>query len=104
VRARRAGWKVGIIWGAVVSNPRSAESEIVRYLKLRNTLLLVREHFGSYPASIRCTFALLTLAVRSLRRQSSASDALGRVEGQAILDFIRGRFGPPPPSLLPIET
>jgi GT2 family glycosyltransferase len=104
VRARRAGWKVGIIWGAVVTNGGHAESEIVRYLKLRNTLLLVHEHFGSYPATIRCTFALLTLAVRSFRGRSAATDALGRVEGQAILDFIRGRFGPPPPSLLPVES
>ncbi|HWC38321.1 MAG TPA: glycosyltransferase [Acidimicrobiales bacterium] len=104
VRARRAGWKVGIIWGAVVKNHRSAESEIVRYLKLRNTLLLVREHYGSYPATIRCTFALLTLAVRSFNERSSPRNALRRVEGQAILDFIRGRFGPPPPSLLPVET
>jgi GT2 family glycosyltransferase len=102
VRATRAGWKVGIIWGAVVNNPGHAESEVVRYLKLRNTLLLVREHFGSYPATIRCTFALLTLAVRSCRRRVPATDALGRVEGRAILDFIRGRFGPPPPSLLTV--
>ena len=104
VRARRAGWKVGIIWGAVVNNPGHAESEIVRYLKLRNTLLLVRDHFGSYPAAIRCTFALLTLAVRSCRPRSTARDAIRHVEGRAIVDFVRGRFGPPPSSLLPVET
>lgn len=104
VRARRAGWKVGIIWGAVVNNAGPGESEVVRYLKLRNTLLLVREHFGSYPAAIRCTFALLTLAARSCRRPAPSSDALGRVEGRAILDFLRGHFGPPPPSLLPVEA
>jgi GT2 family glycosyltransferase len=104
VRARRAGWKVGIIWGAVVNNPGHGESAVVRYLKLRNTLLLVREHFGSYPAVIRCTFALLTLAARSCRQRAPARDALRRVEGRAILDFIRGNFGPPPPSLLPVES
>ncbi len=104
VRATRAGWKVGIIWGAVVNNPGHGESEIVRYLKLRNTLLLVREHFGSYPAAIRCTFALLTLVARSFRRQARATDAVGRVEGRAILDFVRGHFGPPPPSLLRVQA
>jgi GT2 family glycosyltransferase len=104
VRARRAGWKVGIIWGAVVNNPGHGESEVIRYLKLRNTLLLVREHFGSYPAAIRCTFALLTLAARSCRRRAPATDATGRVEGRAILDFIRGHFGPPPSSLMPVDT
>jgi GT2 family glycosyltransferase len=104
VRATRAGWKVGIIWGAVVNNPGHDESEVVRYLKLRNTLLLVREHFGSYPATIRCTFALLTLVVGCCRRRARATDAIGRVEGRAILDFVRGRFGPPPPALLPVDT
>ncbi|HEY1635119.1 MAG TPA: glycosyltransferase [Acidimicrobiales bacterium] len=99
VRATRAGWKVGIIWGAVVDNPGHGNSEVVRYLKLRNTLLLVREHFGSYPAAIRCTFALLTLAARSCRRRAEAGDAHRRVEGRAILDFVRGHFGPPPASL-----
>lgn len=104
VRATRAGWKVGIIWGAVVANPGHAESEIVRYLKLRNTLLLVREHFGRYPAMIRCSFALLTLLLRSRRRRPDDSGPRRRVEGRAILDFIRGRFGPPPESLRPVET
>lgn len=104
VRATRAGWKVGIIWGAVVANPGHAESEIVRYLKLRNTLLLVREHFGRYPATIRCCFALMTLAVRSCRRRAPAGGAPRRVEGRAILDFVRGRFGPPPASLLRPES
>ncbi len=95
---------MGIIWGAVVNNPGHAESEIVRYLKLRNTLLLVRDHFGSYPAAIRCTFALLTLAVRSCRPRATTRNAIRHVEGRAILDFVRGRFGPPPSSLLPVET
>jgi GT2 family glycosyltransferase len=104
VRATRAGWKVGIIWGAVVANPGHAESEVVRYLKLRNTLLLVREHFGRYPATIRCCFALLTLAMRSCRRRAPAAGAQRRVEGRAILDFVRGRFGPPPSSLLGVEN
>jgi GT2 family glycosyltransferase len=104
VRARRAGWKVGIIWGAVVNNPGHGNSEVVRYLKLRNTLLLVRDHFGSYPAAIRCAFALLTLAARSCRPRAPATDPLRRVEGRAILDFVRGHFGPPPPSLLPVEA
>jgi N-acetylglucosaminyl-diphospho-decaprenol L-rhamnosyltransferase len=104
VRATRAGWKVGIIWGAVVNNPGHGESEVIRYLKLRNTLLLVRDHFGSYPATIRCTFALLTLVARACRRQAPATDAVRRVEGRAILDFIRGHFGPPPPSLLRVEA
>jgi N-acetylglucosaminyl-diphospho-decaprenol L-rhamnosyltransferase len=104
VRATRAGWKVGIIWGAVVNNPGHGASEVVRYLKLRNTLLLVREHFGSYPATIRCAFALLTLVARACHRQAPPMDVLRRVEGRAILDFIRGHFGPPPPSLLRVEA
>jgi len=51
-RARRAGWEVGIVRGARVVNPYlGGGSDIVDYLMLRNTLLLVRKHFvpGHHP-------------------------------------------------------
>ena len=56
VRATRAGWEVGVVWHALVRNPSlSVSVAAVEYLKLRNTLLLVRQHFGRYPVSIRLT-------------------------------------------------
>jgi GT2 family glycosyltransferase len=47
LRATRAGWGVGIVWGAVVRNAgMTSEIGVPEYLMQRNTLMLVRDHFG----------------------------------------------------------
>jgi GT2 family glycosyltransferase len=100
-RARRAGWEVGVVWDALVENPHmSGESAAVEYLQLRNSLLLVRDHFGRYPAFIRLTMALGDTAFRTLlpRRRTPIFSLPARC--RAIVDFGRGRYGPPPASLL----
>jgi hypothetical protein len=100
-RARRAGWEVGVVWGAVVRNPSmSCSSATVEYLQLRNSLLLVRDHFGRYPAFIRLTMAVGDTAMRTLlpRRRTPIFSLPARF--RAIVDFGRGRYGPPPASLL----
>ncbi|MEZ5169083.1 MAG: glycosyltransferase, partial [Acidimicrobiales bacterium] len=54
LRAARAGWTCGVIRGAMVRNPgMSASIEQVAYLQLRNTLLMLREHFGRWNATFR---------------------------------------------------
>jgi N-acetylglucosaminyl-diphospho-decaprenol L-rhamnosyltransferase len=100
-RARRAGWEVGVVWDAVVRNPHmSGASAAVEYLQLRNSLLLVREHFGRYPAFIRLTMAVGDTAFRTLvpNRRTPIFSLPARC--RAIFDYGRGRYGPPPPSLL----
>ena len=99
MRAKRSGWAVGIVWGAVVSNPGMAEGRAAHYLKLRNTLLLVREHYGRYPAFMRCVIALVSLAIRAARQEGRVHALERRAERMAIADFLRGRYGPPPRSL-----
>jgi len=99
-RARRAGWEVGVVWDAVVGNPTmSCPSATVEYLQLRNSLLLVRDHFGRYPAFIRLTMAVGDTAMRTLlpRRRTPIFSLPAR--WRAIVDFGRGRYGPPPASL-----
>ena len=100
-RARRAGWEVGVVWGAVVRNPSwSVGSQVADYLMLRNSLLLVRHHFGRYPAFIRLLMAVgstLWQLVAPGRRPAVFSPA---ARGRAIGDFVRGRFGPPPEDYL----
>jgi GT2 family glycosyltransferase len=98
LRARRRGWRVGIVWGAVVSNERSPDRVVADYLQLRNTLLLVRTWFGRYPASVRWVYAAGQVLYRAARR-GPAEFGHRRVEVRALTDFARGRFGPPP--LLP---
>jgi N-acetylglucosaminyl-diphospho-decaprenol L-rhamnosyltransferase len=100
-RARRAGWEVGVVWDAVVRNPHmSAAPAAVEYLQLRNSLLLVRDHFGRYPAFIRLTMAVGDTAVRTLlpKRRTPIFSLPARC--RAIVDFGRGRYGPPPASFL----
>jgi len=99
-RARRAGWEVGIVWGAVVRNPgMSSEVGVPEYLMLRNSLLLVRSHFGRYPAFIRFTMATWVTArgVVSVRRRPPFWHLPAR--RLALRDFLRGRYGAPPPEL-----
>jgi N-acetylglucosaminyl-diphospho-decaprenol L-rhamnosyltransferase len=100
-RARRAGWEVGVVWDAVVRNPSmSGSSAAVEYLQLRNSLLLVRDHFGRYPAFIRLTMAIGDTAMRALwpRRRTPIFSLPAR--WRAIVDFGRGHYGPPPDWLL----
>ena len=100
-RARRLGWQVGIVRSADVRNPFMAGgSAVVDYLMLRNTLLLVRENFGRYNASVRFGVALYHLGIGTLRADRRGAwnwSPAARV--RAMADFAVGRFGPPPPAL-----
>jgi GT2 family glycosyltransferase len=101
LRARHAGWEVGLVRGAIVRNPElHGALPAVSYLQLRNTLLLVREHSGRYHATIRGLLAIGQLVSGLLRpeRRGPYFDARARV--RAIVDHCRGRYGPPPASIL----
>lgn len=100
LRAKAAGWDVGLARGVGVRNPTMRSgSPVTDYLMHRNTLLLVREHSGRYHAFVRLQIALWQL-VRGLVQPSSRAwlwSAEGRARG--IGDYLRGRFGPPPADL-----
>jgi N-acetylglucosaminyl-diphospho-decaprenol L-rhamnosyltransferase len=96
-RARSAGWEVGVVWDAVVRNPHmSGASAAVEYLQLRNSLLLIREHFGRYPAFIRLAIALADTAIRTVMPKRRTPIFSLPARWRAIVDFGRGRYGPPP--------
>jgi N-acetylglucosaminyl-diphospho-decaprenol L-rhamnosyltransferase len=100
LRAAAAGWEVGLVRGVMVTNPTMRSgSPAVDYLMHRNTLLLVREHSGRYHAGIRLLIASWQLA-RGIVQPSSRPplfSARGRATG--MVDFLRGRYGPPPDDL-----
>ncbi len=101
LRAKAAGWETGLVRGAIVRNPDlGTRVAAIDYLQLRNTLLLVREHSGRYHAFIRGCIALGQLAsgLVSARRRGPYFDARARV--RALVDHLRGHYGPPPASLL----
>ncbi|HLI23614.1 MAG TPA: glycosyltransferase, partial [Acidimicrobiales bacterium] len=95
IRARRAGWKVGIVWGAVVTNQELPSGPVADYLQVRNTLLLIKEAHGAYFAGWRSALALAHLAMTAARDPATAP-ARVRLHGGAVVDFWRGRFGAPP--------
>jgi glycosyltransferase involved in cell wall biosynthesis len=101
LRARDAGWEVGVVRGAEVRNPTvGSHVAVVDYLQLRNTLLLVQEHFGLWPVAMRMCMALYHLGVGlvSAKHRGPYWDAPARVA--AIADFLRRRFGPPPAGIV----
>lgn len=98
-RARRAGWEVGIVRGARVTNPYlGGGAAVVEYLMLRNTLLLVRDHFGRYRSSIRFVLALYHLGIGTVRPGQRSWIWAPAARVRALVDYGRGRFGPPPES------
>ncbi len=100
LRARAGGWEVGLVRGALVRNPDVGSAvAAVDYLQLRNTLLLVREHWGRYHATIRFLLALAQLGTGLVApaRRGPYWSVTGRL--RALADFTRGRFGPPPEAL-----
>jgi GT2 family glycosyltransferase len=102
LRARRAGWRVGLVRGARVQNLHLGSSvALVDYLQTRNTLLLVQEMSGWYHAFIRACITLIQVArgVRDPSTQPLVFDARARMRG--LRDFVLRRFGPPPPEVLP---
>ena len=98
LRARAAGWKVGMVWGAVVANGSLPAQLVADYLQLRNTLLLIRSRFGRWPTFVRALLAVSGALGRARRDRAHAGLHL-RLEARAVADFLRGRFGPPPPAV-----
>jgi hypothetical protein len=98
-RARRAGWEVGIVRGAVVRNPgQSNHVAVPQYLMLRNTLQLVHRQFGWSKAAVQFLF-VLGITVRGALGGEKAPFWHLPARWLALRDFLLGRTGPPPPSV-----
>ena len=101
LRARARGWECGLLRGVMVENPHlSGTTAVVDYLQQRNTLLLVREHSGSYHAFIRFTTGLIQLIRGTIRPSRRPLVWHPRARVRAMIDFLRGVSGPPPPAVL----
>jgi GT2 family glycosyltransferase len=100
VRARQAGWEVGVVWGAIVRNiGMTSEPGVPEYLMLRNTLLLVRRHFGPYRAAVLLAISSWVTLRGALFPTRRCPYWHGRGRALAIRDFLLRRSGPPPESL-----
>jgi GT2 family glycosyltransferase len=101
LRAAEAGWETGLIRGAIVVNPDlGTRIAVIDYLQLRNTLLLVREHSGRYHATIRGLLAIGQLASGLAFPSRRGPYFVPTARVRALVDYARGRYGPPPAALL----
>jgi N-acetylglucosaminyl-diphospho-decaprenol L-rhamnosyltransferase len=100
-RARRHGWKVGLVWNAMVANPQTSTPGGWRsYLFARNSVLLVRDYFGKWAGLLRAVAILTTTVRRALFQQQNHTVFSARAQWRGLLDYFAGRFGAPPPSLM----
>jgi GT2 family glycosyltransferase len=100
IRAKAAGWQVGVVRGAEVRNTDvGSRAAVVDYLQLRNTLLMVREHSGLYHATIRLLIAAWDLASGAVVPARRGPYWAPRARLLAIAHHLRHRYGPPPPAL-----
>jgi GT2 family glycosyltransferase len=101
IRARRTGWKVGLVWGAIVVNPGSwSGNAVIAYLWTRNSLLLARQYGGVAGMLGRLAIVLAVTAKQRLRgaARDSMSSPAGRMRG--VEDYLRGYVGGPPADVL----
>jgi GT2 family glycosyltransferase len=89
-RAWRYGWKVGLVWGAIVANPETSTTHRWRnYFFTRNSLLFVHDYFGKSAVWLRALIILINM-VRLPRRNDSI-----RARWRGCRDYFANRFGSP---------
>ncbi len=96
IRAVRHGWKVALVWGAIVTNPGTWTASPLRsYLFTRNSLLLVHDYGGKLPVLIRAVLILantLRLLIFPPHRDFAFS---AKARFQAVWDYATGHYGCP---------
>jgi GT2 family glycosyltransferase len=96
MRANRNGWKVVMVWGAIVTNPGTSTASPLRsYLFARNSLLLVRDYAGWWSALLRASLILLNTVLLSLQSPRGDFAFSARARFQAVRDYFAGRCGKP---------
>lgn len=96
LRAVRAGWKVALVWGALVINPGTWTASPLRsYLFTRNSLLLVHDYYGRWRALLRVLLILANTPrlVLSSPEEAFAFSVKARLRG--VWDYMRKRYGRP---------
>ncbi len=105
LRAKAAGWEVGLIRGARVYNQHvNTPAPIVDYLKERNTLLLLADHFGRRQVAFRALVALWQLGAGVVRPSTRAEYWSGRARVYALRDAALRRWGPPPDAVFALKN
>jgi N-acetylglucosaminyl-diphospho-decaprenol L-rhamnosyltransferase len=100
LKARRFGWKVAVVWGAIVVNPISATPRpTLSYLFARNTLLLALTYGGLGHAASRMLLMCLNTLRIYLKSSITKRDDYPGARLLGIRDFLLRRYGSPPLNL-----
>lgn len=105
IRAKRAGFSIVYVPEAhlwhKIQPKRQALSPRHVYLMTRNRLLFLRNSGGGFPLILFVIVFknLKTICVWSLRKQYKEKRSLRRPMLRGVFDFVRKRFGEPPPDL-----
>jgi N-acetylglucosaminyl-diphospho-decaprenol L-rhamnosyltransferase len=95
-RAVRHGWKIALVWGAVVANRGTWTPSIWRsYLFTRNSLLFVHDYCGRVWALIRAALIFVNTMRLAVFHPKDNFAFSARARWQALRDFFAGRFGRP---------
>lgn len=95
-RAVRRGWKVVMVWGAVVTNPGTwTESPLRSYFFARNSLLMVHDYYGRLSAFLRALLILLNTFRLIVQSPGKAFAFSARARFLAVRDYFLGRWGRP---------
>lgn len=96
LRAKKAGFDVGLVRGAMVENPMvSTPSPTVEYLMERNTILLMSRHFGRRKAAMRFALMIWQLLAGAIDPKRRTPYWSASARKAAILDALRQRWGSP---------
>lgn len=99
LRAAKAGWKVGVVFGAIVRNPITvAPNDVIAFLWSRNMLLLSLKHGGPVHCAVRLILSVCNSILIYLRETffPSGNNYGARARLRGALSFLQGRFGAPP--------
>ena len=96
MRARRFGWKIALVWGAIVTNRGTwTPSSWRSYLFTRNSLILVHDYCGRLYAWLRAGLILLN-TVRLLTSSPDQGFAFSaKARWQGVRDYFAARYGRP---------
>ena len=96
LRAKRAGFEVGLVRGAMVENPTvSTPAPTVEYLMERNTILLMSQHFGRRKAAARFCLAIEQAVAGTLFPGRRTPYWSAKARRAAMVDVLKGDWGPP---------
>jgi N-acetylglucosaminyl-diphospho-decaprenol L-rhamnosyltransferase len=99
LRANRAGWRTAIVWSAKVKNPEtSVPKSLVTYLQTRGTLLVANDYGGKSASLLRAVLIVVNTMRLVVLGKLDRNAAVAKM--WAVSDFLRGRLGKPPDSLI----